>query len=90
LTWDFDETNDDEVIQDNGTEVKTVSGTFVRDFSPNCVVALLPLLPLSRLGVLSSPSAPIYCDCGGWSVGTHSPWCSNPTDNAKRKKGIET
>ena len=29
------------------------------------------------------------CDCGGWSCGTHSHWCSNKLDNRKRPKGIE-
>ena len=85
LTCDVDETNDDEIIQDTGTEVKVVSCSFLRVFSPNDVLALLPL---SRRDTPSTPSAPVYCDCGGWSVGTHSHWCSNPTDNAKRKKGI--
>ena len=28
------------------------------------------------------------CDCGGWSVGTHSSWCSGPTDNAPRPRGL--
>lgn len=29
------------------------------------------------------------CDCGGWSVGTHSDWCSDPKDNERRPKGLE-
>ena len=28
------------------------------------------------------------CDCGGWTAGTHSAWCSNPEDNAIRQKGL--
>jgi hypothetical protein len=79
------DTDDLENIKDSGTEVKTFSCTFLRAFSPNCVLALLPLL---RRDIPSTPSAPVYCDCGGWSVGAHSHWCSNPTDNAKRKKGL--
>ena len=38
-----------------------------------------------------APAAPApKCDCGGWAVGAHSAWCSNPNDNAKRKKGLGT
>lgn len=31
--------------------------------------------------------APV-CTCGGYTVGTHSSWCDNPSDSTPRKKGL--
>jgi hypothetical protein len=46
----------------------------------------------SDLALIDGPSTPEVsrCDCGGAAAQTtHSHWCSAPTDNAKRKKGLD-
>lgn len=45
-------------------------------------------LYLSLVALLEVPTE-TKCDCGGAATsGTHSSWCSNPRDSAKRQKGF--
>ena len=43
----------------------------------------------SNLPHVSTPAPTVVgCTCGGWTTGSHSSWCDDPTDNTPRKKGL--
>jgi hypothetical protein len=76
----------------NGTVKRIDDGRIAVLFDGNLVESYFYEERLSDLALIDGPSTPevTRCDCGGAAAQTtHSHWCSAPTDNVKRKKGLD-